>query len=229
MGEKKMSKSLGNVLDPGEVIERFGADALRFYCFREVSFGQDGSISAAGFEARYDGELANDWGNLASRTLAMIERYREGVVPYGEPDPALVDGDEGFEGLDGRVRELIDLAEPSQALEAIWVRVRRLNRYVEENRPWDLAKEGAEDQGPGGPRTRSGAGDRLDSVLYNLAEGMRVLALLLHPYMPDSSGRLLEALAEGDRELSAFGARGGGQTIERIPPLFPKLEAIVQD
>ena len=78
MGEKKMSKSLGNVLDPFEVIERFGADALRFYCFREVSFGQDGSISTAGFEARYETELANDYGNLASRTLAMIDRYRDG-------------------------------------------------------------------------------------------------------------------------------------------------------
>jgi methionyl-tRNA synthetase len=85
-----------------------------------------------------------------------------------------------------------------------------LNRYVEENRPWDLAKEGA--------------GDRLDVVLYNLVEGVRVLALLLHAYMPETSGRLLDALAEGNRELDAFGARGGGQTIERIAPLFPKLE-----
>ena len=211
MGERKMSKSLGNVLDPGEAIDRFGSDALRFYCAREVSFGQDGNVSAAGFEARYETELANDWGNLASRTLAMIERFRDGVVPDAEPDPALVEGSEGLGGIDGEVRALLDRAELSQGLEAIWTRVRRLNRYVEESRPWDLAKVDAQ-------------GDRLDQVLYNLAEGIRVLALLLLPYMPETSGTLLEALAEGNRELDAFGARGGGQTVERIPPLFPKLD-----
>ena len=144
MGEKKMSKSLGNVLDPFEVIDRFGADALRFYCFREVSFGQDGSVSTAGFESRYETELANDWGNLASRTLAMIDRYRDGVVPEGSEDPALAEGDDGLEGIDGVVRGLLDRTELTQALEAIWARVRRLNRYVEENKPWELAKDEAQ-------------------------------------------------------------------------------------
>jgi methionyl-tRNA synthetase len=212
MGEKKMSKSLGNVLDPFEVIERYGADALRFYCFREVSFGQDGAVSAAGFEQRYETELANDWGNLASRTLAMIERYRDGVVPDAGVDPALGEGDGALGGVDGRVRALLDDAQLTGALEEIWGSVRRLNRYVEESKPWELAKDEA-------------SADRLDTVLYNLAEGLRVLALLLSAYLPETSGRLLEALAEGDRDLASFGSRDGGQRIERIDALFPKLEA----
>jgi methionyl-tRNA synthetase len=142
----------------------------------------------------------------------MVERYREGVVPEADADPALREGDDGFEGLDGLVREQLDRFQITAALEVIWARVRRLNRYVEEQRPWDLAKDDAESE-------------RLDIVLYSLAEGVRVLALLLLPYMPETTGRLLEALAEGDRELSAFGARAGGARIDRIAPLFPKLEA----
>jgi methionyl-tRNA synthetase len=213
MGEKKMSKSLGNVLDPNEVVDRFGADALRYYCFREVSFGQDGSISAPGFEARYETELANELGNLASRTLAMLARYRDGVVPEAEPDPELRSGEEGLAGLDQRVRELLERAELSQALEDVWARVRRLNRYVEESRPWDLAKEEAQSQ-------------RLDQVLYSLAEGLRVITMLLLPYVPASAERLLSALGESDRTLAvaSYGARSGGQATERIPPLFPKIE-----
>ena len=211
MEGQKMSKSLGNVLDPFEVIERFGADTLRYYCFREVSFGQDGSVSPAGFEARYDSELANEYGNLASRTLAMIDRYRDGRVPEAEADPELVGGADGLAGLEAKVCGLLDRAELTQALEEIWKRVRRLNRYVEETRPWDLAKDDAQSK-------------RLDQVLYNLAEGLRVVTLLLHAYIPASSGLLLSALGEGGLELADFGSRGGGQPTDRLAPLFPKVE-----
>ncbi len=211
MEGQKMSKSLGNVLDPFEVIERFGADALRFYCFREVSFGQDGAVSPAGFESRYEGELANDYGNLASRTLAMIERYREGVVPDADPDEALVLGEDGFAELNERISELLDSAELTEALEEIWRRVRRLNRYVEETRPWDLAKD-------------EGCAGELDGALYNLVEGLRVTTLLLLPYMPKAADRLLGALGEESRRLEPFGSRGGGHRIGDLAPLFPKIE-----
>jgi methionyl-tRNA synthetase len=209
MGEHKMSKSLGNVLDPFEVIDRFGADALRFYCFREVSFGQDGAVSPGGFETRYETELANDFGNLASRTLAMLERYRDATVPPAAVDAVLA---EDFEGAVPRFCELLDRAELTQALEEAWKLVRRLNRYVEEARPWDLAKDEADPE-------------RLDEVLYNLAEGLRVVTLLLVPYLPQTTARLLAALGEEGTELAELGSRPGGQRVERLPPLFPKIES----
>ncbi|HMA26369.1 MAG TPA: methionine--tRNA ligase [Solirubrobacterales bacterium] len=204
----KMSKSLGNVLDPDEVIAKFGADALRFYCFREVSFGQDGQISPAGFEARYETELADQYGNLANRVLSMIGRYRDGTVPGAEAETELA---RDFEGVPDRVRALLDEAELTQALEEIWKLVRRLNQYVEETRPWELAKDDT-------------ASERLDAVLYGLAEGLRVTTLLVHSYMPETTGRLLEALGESGRELAEFGDRRGGQALGELDPLFPKLQ-----
>jgi len=208
MGEKKMSKSLGNVLDPFEVIERFGADALRYYCFREVSFGQDGSISTAGFEARYESELANEFGNLASRVVAMVHRYRAGRVPCAAVDAVL---EEDFEGVVERFCGLLDRAELTRALEEAWLLVRRLNRYVEETRPWELAKDEADPE-------------RLDEVLYNLCEGLRVTTLLLVPYLPRTSERLLLALAQASTRLTPFGSHPGGQPVDRLPALFPKIE-----
>jgi methionyl-tRNA synthetase len=211
MDGEKMSKSLGNVLDPFAVIERFGADALRFYLLRDVPFGQDGSVSTAAFEQRYASELANDLGNLASRTLAMVVRYRDGMVAAGEVDPVLVPD---FNGLATRVEALFGSAELTLALEEIWQRVRRLNRYVEEQAPWQLAKDPAR-------------ADELDRVLGTLVEGLRVVAVLLWPYLPASSERLLTALGAGGGalDLSLAGATLGAGKIERvekIESLFPK-------
>jgi methionyl-tRNA synthetase len=210
MDDKKMSKSLGNVLDPFAIIERFGADALRYYCFREVSFGRDGSVSAAGFEARYETELANEYGNLASRVVAMVGRYRDGLVPTAEVDPALV---EEFAPLPAEVCGLLDRAEVSAALELIWQRVRRLNRYVEERAPWVLARE---------PQ-RAG---ELDSVLASLVEGLRVVSVLLAPYVPAAAARLLETLGEPDDRIAAaqYRERGSGRQLAALDsPLFPKV------
>jgi methionyl-tRNA synthetase len=205
---EKMSKSRGNVIDPFEVIETFGPDALRFYLVREVTFGQDGPVSQAGFATRYETELANEYGNLASRTLAMIARYRGGTVPDVAPDPVLA---AEFDALCDRVAELLDRAEVTAALDEIWQRVRRLNRYVEERAPWKLARD----------PDRAG---ELDTTLRSLAEGLRTLTVLLHAYLPASAGRLLAALGHDDLTLTGarYGAGDGGAQVGELEPLFPK-------
>jgi methionyl-tRNA synthetase len=215
MQGEKMSKTLGNVLDPFQVIDMYGTDALRYYCFREVSFGQDGSISTEGFEARYTTELANEYGNLANRTLAMIDRYRDGRVPDAQPPAALA---ADFDGLPDAVKARLDRAELTLALDEIWSRVRRLNRYVEEEAPWNLAKD-------------PDAAARLDEVLYGLVEGLRVLTVLLNPYLPAATAQLCAALGEPEAGVpslagAGFGARAGGYTVEKLPPLFPKVEPV---
>jgi methionyl-tRNA synthetase len=210
MDDHKMSKSLGNVLDPFEVMDVYGTDALRYYLLREVAFGQDGSISPEGFETRYTAELANEYGNLASRTLAMVAKYRDGVVPDAQPAAEIA---MQFDGLAATVRGRIDRVEVSAALEDVWERVRTLNRFVAEREPWRLAKDEA-------------AAVELDEVLYTLAEGLRVVSVLLHPWIPDTAERLLAALGRDDLSLEAaeLGAAPGGATLGELGQLFPRVE-----
>jgi methionyl-tRNA synthetase len=205
---RKMSKSLGNVLDPFEVIEQFGTDALRFYLMRDVAFGADGSVGMEAVKQRYESELANEYGNLASRSLAMIARYRDGVVPVAPTDPGLLDE---FAQLPGEVAGLLDRAEATQALELIWQRVRRLNRYVEERAPWKLARDPA-------------AAGELDVVLASLAEGVRALSVLLHPFIPAATTTLLAVLGAEDTSYTAarLADRGSGRSVGALEPLFPK-------
>jgi methionyl-tRNA synthetase len=207
---RKMSKSLGNVLDPFEVIDRFGTDALRFYLMRDVTFGGDGPVGMDAVRTRYESELANEYGNLASRTLAMIRRYRDGVVPDVALDPELT---REFDGLSDRVCALLDRADVTPALEQIWPLVRRSNRFVEERAPWQLAKD-------------PGSAAELDTVLASLAEAVRALSVLLHAYMPASTDRLLAALSAPDVQWSQapFGAGSGGRRVQALEPLFPKRD-----
>src|SRR5918992_142352 len=210
LGEHKMSKSLGNVIEPFRVAELYGADALRFYVLREVSFGSDGEVSPEGFETRYTTELANEYGNLASRTLAMIGRYRDGVVPSAKPAEALT---AAFDGLSEAVHRRIDDVELTSGLDEIWQRIKLLNGYVQDEEPWQLAKDDAQ-------------AERLDQVLYSLAEGLRVVSVLLHAFMPTSAERLLRALGREDLSLDGalFGAAEGGARIGEIGQLFPRVE-----
>jgi methionyl-tRNA synthetase len=210
LGEHKMSKSLGNVIEPFHVADLYGADALRFYVLREVSFGADGEVSPEGFETRYTTELANEYGNLANRTLAMIGRYRDGNVPTAEPDPALTDA---FDGLSEAVHRRIDEVELTGGLDEIWQRIKLLNRYVQDEEPWQLAKDDAQ-------------AERLDQVLYSLAEGLRVVSVLLHAFMPTSAERLLRALGRENLsfEGARFGAVEGGAQLGELGQLFPRVE-----
>jgi methionyl-tRNA synthetase len=215
LDEHKMSKSLGNVIDPFQVMDLYGTDALRYYLLREVSFGQDGSISPDGFETRYNTELANEYGNLASRTLSMIARYRDGVVPEAEVSADLA---ADFDGLAETVCERLDRVEVSLALEEIWQRVRRLNRYVQDEEPWQLAKDESQ-------------ADRLETALYGLAEGLRVVSVLVHPFMPSTAEKLLAALGREDRSIEGarLGAGAGGATVGDLGQLFPKVEPPAAD
>jgi methionyl-tRNA synthetase len=205
---RKMSKSLGNVLDPFEVMEQFGTEALRFYLLRDVPFGGDGTVGIDAVRSRYDSELANEYGNLASRTIAMIIRYRGGKIPEAPTDNKLA---KDFDELKDEVAKLLDRAELTQALDRIWQRVRRLNRYVEERAPWQLARDDAN------------AGE-LDETLASLAEGLRVLTVLLAPYMPATSERLAQTLGtpQLDYAQASFAPHGSGKTVTELEPLFPK-------
>ena len=233
LGGEKMSKTRGNVMDPFPLIEQYGADPFRFYCLREVSFGQDGVVSEEGFKARYNSELANELGNLLSRTTSMIGKYRGGSVPSPPPGRTPADSPLAAEAAAtaanaGAQLEDMDL---SGALETIWVFVRRLNRYVEEQAPWKQAKEAAAEGAAG-----AAAGAALDSTLWDLAEGLRLLSVILHPFIPATSDAIRERLglaSEGgfapgalapDWSEAGWGRLPDGLTASVGPALFPRIE-----
>jgi methionyl-tRNA synthetase len=255
LGGEKMSKTRGNVMDPFPLIEQYGADPFRFYCLREVSFGQDGMVSEEGFKARYNSELANELGNLLSRTTSMIGKYREGVVP--EPLLGYRDAPECTHAHPGSplaveatstcaaARTQLEDMDLSAALETIWGFVRRLNRYVEEQAPWKLAKEeaaaaaaadrsvGSAEQAPDGARAA------LDATLWDLAEGLRLLSVLLHPFVPRTAATIRQRLGLGGSGLesrapavaagpswdeASWGLLAPGLRLVAGPPLFPRID-----
>jgi methionyl-tRNA synthetase len=206
-GGEKMSKTLGNVIDPFEVIDLLGADALRFYLMREVQWGQDGDVTWEGLHRRYEGELANDLGNLVSRATAMIVRYREGRVPEGR---------NALEPVHESVAARLDAVDLSGALEEIWTLVRTANRFVEEQQPWVLAKSEQPEQ------VRA-----LDDALYTLADTVRSLAVMLYPYIPASAEKILAAVGDVggiEWERAALGTLAAGSEVRQPEPLFPRVE-----
>jgi methionyl-tRNA synthetase len=210
LGEEKISKSAGNVVDALDLIDVYGADPVRYWCARAVSFGQDGSVTTDGLHERYERELANDLGNLLSRTTAMIARYRNGRLARADGGPPVFDAVR----LADETAKLFDEYDITRALDVIWQAVRDLNRYVEEQKPWQLAKD------------ESRAAE-LDRVLYNLVDGLVAVAVALASYLPATAPRILEALGQPDRldwARIAPGAAEAADGIEAAQPLFPRVE-----
>ncbi len=218
---RKMSKSLGNVVDPGEMAEEYGVDAIRYFVLREVPFGLDGDFSRESLVHRVNSDLANDIGNLVSRVLAMVGKYRDAVVPtvsgYGEEEVD-VELRQALEKALADVRS--SMSEPAfhKALIAVWGFISVVNKYVDSTGPWALAKDPDESE-------------RLDTVLYNMCEALRAIGLLVFPFMPATGDEIwdrlgLERKAESGRmsELESWGGLAGGLKTRRGEALFPRIE-----
>jgi methionyl-tRNA synthetase len=209
-----MSKSRGNVIDPFELVDTYGADTVRYFLMREAPFGSDFSLRIENIRLRRNGDLGNDLGNLVRRSLAMLVRYREGRVP--EPSRSTLG--ERFDDLGSRVGTHIAALGFRDALESIWEFVAELNRTIDERKPWDLHKRGET--------------EALDALLYELCEGIRILSILLWPFMPVKATEIWQQLAfEGEPLVSwdeefKWGRLSAGRIVRPSEaPLFPRLEA----
>jgi methionyl-tRNA synthetase len=222
LGGEKMSKSRLTGISPHTLIETFGSDGYRYHFMREVSFGLDGEFSWEGMVARYNSDLANDFGNLASRVLSMIERYLGGRIPEPPQAAEQTASERDLHGVQDRVfadiAAAMDAIAPHDALKAAWAFVRKANAYVEETRPWALAKDELQRR-------------RLEVVLYELADALRLLALILSPIVPRAAQELWNRLGlEGAVEERTLGSEGSwgllpaGAVVRQGAPLFPRIE-----
>jgi len=207
----KISKSTGNIVDPVTVINELGLDAFRFYVLRELDIGADGNWTDAGFKARYSAELANGLGNLVNRSLSMLKRYRNGVVP-ARSDELAPDANKVI----AETKSLLEQNQLQSALQSIWSLITRANQYVDKTAPFKLAKDPAQAK-------------RLDEVLYNLAETCRILAVLLWPFLPGTAAKINAQLGlngEPDKFSAAtWGGLTAGHQIGEPAPLFPRKDA----
>jgi methionyl-tRNA synthetase len=220
--ESKMSKSRGNIVRTETILDVLGADALRYFLLREVVFGQDGSFSFDALVQRYNSDLANGLGNLASRTLAMITRYFKGEVPYPSHAAAHKPADDAIAKLAEKTiadfHALFEQYQFSRALETAWQLVAAVDKYIVENEPWSLAEKQDE-------TSRA----RLATVLYTSAEALRIVTVLAHPVMPEGTARIWGQLGLGEIEKFPLADLHWGQLhlgtkLGRVEPVFPRAD-----
>ncbi|MBQ7151107.1 MAG: methionine--tRNA ligase, partial [Synergistaceae bacterium] len=211
---EKMSKSRGNVVDPFKMVEEYGLDPFRYFLLREVPFGNDGDFSELALVGRINSDLANDLGNLLNRTLQMIKSYRDGVVP------ACPSSESELSAMSKNILERVDEAMNNfafdEALKSIWEFISRANKFIDETSPWKLAKEDSQ-------------AERLDFVLLNLYEALRLAGLLIAPVMPDTAKKIYQQLGidsdpvENLYENFSWG-QGAGNKINKAEVLFPRID-----
>jgi len=215
---QRISKTLGNVIDPVELVDKVGVDAVRYYLLRNLSFASDGDFSRPSLLQHYNDELGNDLGNLLNRVVSMIKRYRQGNIPVAGPVGQWeVELQQMALETRQRAATALEAWEIGNALASTWNFVRRVNQYIEQSEPWKLAKKDTD-------------AERLNTVLYSAAEAVRILAVLLAPYIPTASDRIMEQLslppiAYGAWELEVY---WGARELTQVAPgalLFPRLDA----
>jgi len=217
----KMSKSVGNVVDPIALIEEFGADAIRYFLLREITLGQDGNISRDALINRINSDLANDLGNLLHRTLSMAKKYRAGVIVKGTGETAF---DASLEEMAAETVKMytaqMEAMELSPAIRTVWAFIARTNKYIDETAPWTLAKDEAK------------AG-QLDSVLYHLVEALHITSILIAPFMPVTARRIHAQLGFADdfdavqlADIAHWGRVADGHTVGTAEQLFPRIEIV---